>query len=142
MKTLLAAALALALGTCWAGLGDRAGAAPPGASVMPLATPGGATYTQIQRRLPSGTEVNEFVDAGGIVFAVSWDGPFLPDLRELLGRHFGVLTQHQAARGHASAVSLQRPDLVVVAAGRMGSFQGRAWLPPQLPAGFEPGRMP
>ena len=142
MKTLLALALALALGTSWAGLGDRAAGPPAGATVTPLVTPGGAAYTRWHRRLPSGTQVNEFVDAGGTVFAVSWDGPFLPDLRELLGRHFAVLGDQPSAPGRASAASVQRPDVVVMSAGRMGAFQGRAWLPPQLPAGFNPESLP
>lgn len=142
MKIVIAAGLALALAPCWAALGERAGAVPVGATATPLSAPGGAAYTRVQRQLPSGTQVSEYIDAGGTVFAVSWDGHFLPDLRELLGRHFAVLSQHESGQGRATALSVQRPDLVVLSAGRMGSFQGRAWLPPQLPAGFDPGRMP
>jgi hypothetical protein len=76
------------------------------------------------------------------VFAVTWSGPFLPDLRSLLGTHFQTLEQQQAAGASRSAVVVRRDDLVLVSAGRMGAFEGRAWLPRLLPAGFDPGQLP
>jgi hypothetical protein len=38
------------------------------------------------------------VDGNGLVFAVSWSGPYLPDLKELLGSHFGMLVSVYTAR--------------------------------------------
>lgn len=141
MKRFVAASLLAACGAGWAGLGDPAVPAA-GATASSLRTPSGAAYTQVQRRLDSGTTLHEFVDAAGTVFAVAWEGPFLPDLRGLLGRHFQALTAQEAAGRGRGAVAVQRPDLVIVSAGRMGAFHGQAWLPRQLPAGFDPRTLP
>lgn len=141
MKALIATLSLLACGSCWAALGTSPDL--PAAGGTQQATAAGARYTHLRRQLESGTTVHEFVDAAGRVFAVAWSGPFLPDLRELLGEHFALLEQQEAAmRSRASAVSVQRPEVVIVSAGRMRAFQGRAWLPRQLPAGFDPAQLP
>jgi hypothetical protein len=137
----LAAALLAASGTCWATLGEPM-AAPAGATSESAHSPGGARYTVLANRLDSGTEVREYANAQGIVFAVSWNGPFLLDLRSLLGSHFAALEQHSAGAGRASAVSIQTPELTLLSGGRMGAFRGRAWLPRQLPAGVDPRALP
>ena len=141
---LVVAAFACATAACaarpaWAGLGGHA----TGATGSDLATPAGAPYRQQVTQLDSGTTVREFIDARGTVFAVSWSGPFLPDLRELLGEHFADLRQSElGGKGRSGSVSISRPDLMLVSAGHMGAFQGRAWLPGQLPAGFDPRTLP
>ena len=90
-----------------------------------------ATYTDVERKLDSGTTIHEYLDAGGTVFAVSWSGPFLPDLRAILGRHFDTLVAHAAGRPGAgrSALRLERADVVIISGGHMRAFEGRAWLP-------------
>lgn len=97
------------------------------------------------RVLPSGTRVVEYADLHGTVFAVSWSGPYLPDLRGLLGRHFASFTQQQQQqqqqRALHAAVVLRSSEVVIVSSGRMGAFEGRAWLPPRLPQGFDPGAL-
>jgi hypothetical protein len=140
MKTtlLLAACLAFVL-PAWAAL--DAGPQLPGPGEL-ASTPSGARYTHRAQQLPSGTMVHEYVDVSGRVFAVAWSGPFQPDLRSLLGTHFDTLTRGAAAHGRNTAVSVQRPEVVIVSAGRMGAFQGRAWLPGGLPQGFDPGILP
>ena len=137
----LAAALLAASGTCWATLGEpmAASAVAAGESAQ---SPGGARYTVMASRLDSGTEVREYANADGVVFAVSWNGPFLPDLRSLLGSHFSALERHAAGAGRASAVSIHTPELTLLSGGRMGAFRGRAWLPRQLPAGMDPRVLP
>jgi len=133
--------LAVAGSPVLAGLGGPAMATPAAAGIEQATTAAGATYTHVQRRLDSGTLVHEFVDATGTVFAVSWAGPFLPDLRELLGPSFSAL-KDSVAKGRTSALSISRADLVLASAGRMGDFEGRAWLPNKLPAGFDPRLIP
>ena len=137
IRRCLAAALLAASGTCWATLGEPM-AAPAGATSESAQSPGGARYTVLASRLDSGTEVREYANAQGIVFAVSWSGPFLPDLRSLLGSSFAALEQHAAGAGRASAVSIQTPELTLLSGGRMGAFPGRAWLPRHLPPGLDP----
>ncbi|MGA7813491.1 DUF2844 domain-containing protein [Caballeronia sp.] len=87
--------------------------------------------------------VRQYVSAAGQVYAVSWDGPAMPDLAALLGTWFGEY-QQSALAGlpnvsslHASRVS--RSDLVVETAVRLRDFNGRAWLPDALPSGVTAG---
>ncbi|TFW17187.1 DUF2844 domain-containing protein [Duganella callida] len=103
----------------------------------------GAVYTISQATLDSGTVVREYVDANGVVFAVSWNGPTLPDLRTLLGDKFTVMTSNAAKRpkaGH-SQLAVNQADVVIVSNGHMRAFTGRAWIPGALPAGFDTGTM-
>jgi len=83
--------------------------------------------------------VRQYVSAAGQVYAVSWDGPAMPDLAALLGTWFGEY-QQSALAGLPNASSLHtsrvnRSDLVVETAVRLRDFNGRAWLPDALPAG-------
>jgi len=97
-----------------------------------------ANYTVSQSTLDTGTVVREYVDTAGVVFAVSWNGPLLPDLRTLLGDHFTTMSSEAAKHpkaGH-SQLAIDRPDVVIVSNGHMRSFSGRAWIPSALPAGF------
>jgi hypothetical protein len=98
-----------------------------------------AVYTVSQSTLDSGTVVREYSDTAGKVFAVSWTGPTLPDLRTLLGDKFAVMTGSAGKRAKAghSQLSLEQSDLVLVSNGHMRSFAGHAWIPSALPAGFD-----
>jgi len=98
-----------------------------------------AIYTVSQSTLDSGTVVREYTDTAGKVFAVSWNGPMLPDLRTLLGDKFSTMTSSAAKRpkaGH-SQLALEQSDVVIVSNGHMRSFSGQAWIPSALPAGFD-----
>lgn len=108
-------------------------------SLAATTTAGTAVYTVSQSTLDSGTVVREYVDANGVVFAVSWNGPTLPDLRTLLGDKFTVMTANAAKRpkaGH-SQLAVEQSDLVVVSNGHMRAYAGHAWIPSALPAGFD-----
>lgn len=144
MRTLLAALLAISMSSSWAGLGSTPANLGPRvlAAQTHAGTTGLAAYTDSEKKLESGTVVHEYSDANGTVFAVSWSGPYLPDLKELLGTHFDTMVEHAKKVPPASRRSkfkLKRSDLVIVSGGHMGSFEGRAWLPAKLPAGFNPG---
>lgn len=98
-----------------------------------------AVYTVTQSTLDSGTIVREYSDASGVVFAVSWKGPTLPDLRTLLGDKFTVMTSTASKRpkaGH-SQLAVEQSDVVIVSNGHMRAFAGQAWIPASLPAGFD-----
>lgn len=92
-----------------------------------------------QTELDSGTTIHEYVGPGGTVFAVSWSGPFMPDLKELLGVHFNAMQAHAANRPDArrSRLAMRGQDVVIVSTGHMGALEGRAWVPSKLPAGFD-----
>jgi Protein of unknown function (DUF2844) len=95
-------------------------------------------YTVHELTTPNGTTVREFVGADGAVFAVSWQGPLLPDLRLLLGKHFETLLSAERSQPAThSKLLLERPDVVIHSEGRVRAFSGRAWLPQLVPAGVD-----
>lgn len=103
-----------------------------------------AGYTVQSYTLPSGTVVREYLSGGGKVFAVGWEGPFKPDLSQLLGaRQFAAVnegTRERNLEGRRGPMSL-RPsgasNLVIESSGHMRAFTGRAWLTDQLPTGVD-----
>jgi hypothetical protein len=84
----------------------------------------------------AGVQVTEYASPAGKVFAVSWQGPFRPDLQQLLGAYFNDYVRAAGARhGGRRPVAVTRSDLVIRSSGHMRSFFGYAYLPEQLPAG-------
>lgn len=104
-----------------------------------LRTVQGARYTVHELRAPSGTTVREYVSPAGLVFGVAWQGPSLPDLRQLLGRYFDRYVEAAAARpARRGPVLVQLPGLVVQSGGHMRAFAGKAYVPEALPQGVAP----
>jgi hypothetical protein len=104
-----------------------------------LRTTSASAYTVHQMQAPTGVTVNEYVSPAGQVFAVSWQGPSHPDLRQLLGAYFDQFTQAVQAqraqrRGHGPLL-IQQLGLVVQISGHPRAFQGKAYVPQMLPAG-------
>lgn len=95
------------------------------------------SYTIHETTLPSGTLVRQFVSSKGLVFAVAWSGPFLPDFRQLMGLHFDTMVAGQARQPNAGHrfFSLHEGDLVIESGGHQRSFAGRAFLRSAVPAG-------
>lgn len=93
---------------------------------------GSVTYRETV--LNTGTVIHEYLGDDGVVYAVTWKGPLLPDLHELLGSHYSALAQPgvpmRQGNGH---LQIRRDDLVVETRGQMGAFEGRGWLPPRVP---------
>ena len=83
-----------------------------------------------------GTLVREYVTPGGKVFGVSWTGPTIPDLTQLLGTYNAEFQSAiHAKRGRRSSAAVHNPDLVVESSGHMRAFRGRAYLNSMLPSG-------
>ncbi len=144
-RALLATASAALWAAFWpapaaAALGDseqsvQADGARMGAKVAARIT-AQSGYMQHELTAASGTVVREFVAPSGVVFAVAWQGPFMPDLRQLLGASFDTYVQSSnRVRGGHSHVTVTEPALVVESTGHARAFHGRAWLPTALPAG-------
>ncbi|HZR66080.1 MAG TPA: DUF2844 domain-containing protein [Terriglobales bacterium] len=98
------------------------------------------SYSIHEMRIPNGTSVREFASPAGEVFAVSWKGPYVPDLRQLMGGYFD---QYMAAmantrRTHGSVVRIETGDLVFESGGHMRFIVGRAYLRSKLPDGVGP----
>jgi len=102
-----------------------------------------ANYRVHEMTLPSKTMLRQYVGPDGIVFAVTWSGPAIPDLRQTLGNYFDTYvagaSQAHAKRRHVSVASA---ELVVNAGGHMRSFRGRAYLPKSIPAGVSVEELP
>lgn len=97
----------------------------------------GQSYAVHELTTAWGVHIHEYV-AGGKVFAVSWQGPVIPDLRQVLGAYYATYAQ-AAAAPHAGGhrhLRVEQPGLVVESNGRMRAFSGRAWDPALLPANF------
>jgi hypothetical protein len=96
-------------------------------------------YTVHEIGTASGLVVHEYVSADGKVFAVSWRGPGIPDLQQVLGSYYAQFAQARAAMApqydHHHLV-VRTPELVVQSRGRTRDFFGRAWAPALLPPDF------
>ena len=102
------------------------------------ATPA-AGYTVSEIQLPSGTVVREYISSEGKVFAVTWHGPTMPNLQQMLGTYFEEFKASAAAtRGNHHHVTVQQSDLVVNSGGHMRSWSGKAYVPALLPPNFSP----
>lgn len=85
---------------------------------------------------PYGERVREFATPAGVVFGVSWSGPVVPDLKQLLGDYFPEFQQGaQAAGARRRALSIESEHLVLQSAGHMRAFHGRAYIPALVPSG-------
>ena len=142
----LALWVALGMGEVQAALGQAPSALPPASpsSAVPSAKMSAATnkasptlYTLHEITLDSGTLVREYASPAGIVFAVTWQGPVLPDLSLLLGSYFSTFkaeTEQARQMGRrGSPVTVNQGSLVVVSSGRMRNFFGYAYAPDLIP---------
>lgn len=98
-------------------------------------------YTVHEISRADGGEIREYVTHAGKVFGVSWNGPAIPDLSQLLGPYHAefrntLLAQPKSFRRRPAAV--HNSDLVVETGGHMRAFQGRAYLNSMLPSGVSP----
>jgi uncharacterized protein DUF2844 len=83
-----------------------------------------------------GIRVREYASPNGIVFGVTWNGPWMPDLRQLLGPYFNqYMVAAQGKKAARGPVSIQLPGLVVERGGHARSFFGRAYVPQIIPQG-------
>jgi hypothetical protein len=101
------------------------------------------TYTLHELQSPTGIVIREYYTSSGTVFGVAWEGPWPPDMRQLLGSYFG-----QFQRANESARPTRRTrgvlvvndgSLVVYATGHGRSFSGFAYATGLLPLGVPPG---
>jgi Protein of unknown function (DUF2844) len=139
MKRAFAVLFAMALGAApaWAVLGEYENSVASDQQVMrgELRTVAGQGYSLHQITAGGGAVVKEFVSPTGRVFGVSWHGPAMPNLQQLLGTYFPDF--QKAARGNRmrrrGPVVLKSDKVVIVSAGHMRSFQGLAYVPSLMP---------
>jgi hypothetical protein len=104
------------------------------------------SYTVHEIQGSGGTVVREYVSTGGKVFGVAWQGPWVPDMRQLLGNYFDQFARANQAQAQANQaqngarmrrgpVLIDVPGLVVQIGGHPRAFAGRAYVPEMLPSG-------
>jgi hypothetical protein len=98
------------------------------------------SYRVHEVQQPSGTVIREYAGLDGKVFAVTWHGPFFPNLRQTLGSYFDQYTAAApAGRQDRNHVQVHESNLVVQVGGHMRAYGGRAYLPQALPSGVTAG---
>lgn len=133
-----------ALLLAYAGVSHAALGGPPelfnteGTTIVSSVSSAVSNYVARDTTLATGTRVREYVSYSGVVFAVTWDGPVLPDLKALLGKHFDTLVAESARLPKAgrSHLGVNLPEVVIHSGGHMRAFEGSAWIPAEFPAGF------
>jgi uncharacterized protein DUF2844 len=94
-----------------------------------------STHVMHEIQTPTGTKVREYVSPAGKVFGVAWEGPFLPNLQQVLGPYFEQLSRAQSNRRGRGPLIIQLPGLVFFSGGHMRAFAGQAYVPDMLPHG-------
>jgi Protein of unknown function (DUF2844) len=125
----------------FAGLGEVASSVRADQAQMQgsLRTTQTQAYAVHEIKTATGTVVREYVSTSGRVFAVAWQGPWPPDMRQILAGYFEQY--HQAVQSQANSragrrpLLIEQPGLVVQSGGHMRSFAGRAYVPEMLPQG-------
>ncbi|MFT4435236.1 DUF2844 domain-containing protein [Caballeronia sp. 15715] len=148
LRATAAALLIAASGSAHAQLGSTVAIAASGTASSSNAADGTAQVLHQAEnsaaRWQESTDANQirmrqYVSSSGQVYAVSWDGPAMPDVAALLGNWFDRYRQEaSAALPNVSGLHSSRgnsSDLMVETAVRLRDFSGRAWLPSALPAG-------
>ena len=96
-------------------------------------------YTIHELTSPLGIVVREYVSASGRVFAVSWQGPFQPDMRQILGSYFSQYSvaakKQRDNQIRRSPLDIHEPSLVLKSMGHMRAYFGLAYDPRLLPPG-------
>jgi len=126
----------------WAGLGE---------SVAQIARDGtrlkagaaqvtrGVAYDRHALRTGNGVQVLEFASRDGQVFAVSFNGPSMPDLKVLLGNRYSeyAAAVHPSPSTHKIYTHTSGTlELSIVKLPR--GFTGSAYVPGAVPAGVNP----
>ena len=139
----IAAAALVILGAlpAWASLGgDRASVDADQVHLQGTRTTKAVeSYTVHEIQAANGVLVREYVSAEGKVFAIGWNGPWMPDLRQLLGGYFEqyrtALQARSGPRVSRRPVAIEQPGLVVQVGGHLRAFAGRAYVADMLPSG-------
>jgi len=95
-------------------------------------------YVVHELHTSSGATVREYV-AGGKVFGVAWQGPVIPDMRQVLGSYYERFSA--AAQNHhreQGPMVINESGLVLQSGGHMRAYVGKAYIPEMLPEGVRP----
>ena len=100
-------------------------------------------YDRHELTLDSGTITREYV-SGGVVFAVSWQGPVRPDLKQIFADYYPRFQADNVPAGRIRmrrALASTHDDFIVRTGGHSGAFWGYAYLPAAIPPSFTPAAL-
>jgi hypothetical protein len=90
----------------------------------------------------TGTIIREYMSPSGTIFAVTWRGEWLPNMRQLLGSYFqkfvDAVKEQSAARSGRRPIQIVQPDFVVQMNAHARFYVGKVYLPGMLPPGVQP----
>ena len=119
--------------------GDAAGIAADGVALHGvLSATVGTQYDVREITSNTGTRVRQYLNRDGVVFAVGWDGPVVPNLQRLLGTYYPQYAAAIAAQEHPGlhrGIRVASAELIVEAGGHLRAYAGRAYLPALTPPG-------
>jgi len=87
-----------------------------------------------------GTVVREYVSTAGQVFGIAWQGPFVPNMQQLLGSYFSYLQDYAQAQTahHGGPLIIQKDNFMFANGGHMRWYRGHAYVPRLLPTNLSP----
>jgi hypothetical protein len=141
---LVAATLLMTASPALAGLGEDVSSVQADQARMlgSLRTTRAQAFEVHEIKAATGVVVREYVSSGK-VFGVAWQGPWPPDMRQILASYFDQYQQAAQAQvnshGGRRPLVIEEPGLVVQSGGHMRSFVGRAYVPAMLPTGVGAG---
>jgi Protein of unknown function (DUF2844) len=108
----------------------------------------GDAYETHQLQSPTGTVVTEYLSSSGTVFAVTWHGPFMPDMQQILGSYFQQYSAALSSQASSQSrqygrhpLDIRQPGLVLQTGGHMRAHWGRVYIPALAPVGVSPEQL-
>ena len=140
MKNVLRVLLILTLGTApaWAALGQYESSVSLDQKYLKSVDHVQSFQGYVVHQLTSenGTIVREYVSPKGLVFGVSWQGNFMPNLQQLLGSYMTKLqtaSRNQTQVRRLRGVIVKTDDFVFANSGHMRFWRGTAYVPSLVP---------
>ena len=96
------------------------------------------SYVVHELHASGGAIVREYVSPAGKVFGVAWNGPVMPDMRQVLGEYFPRFASAAKARRPQGPMTINDQGLVLHSGGHMRAYTGNAYIPQMLPEGVRP----
>jgi hypothetical protein len=126
----------------WAVLGESVGSVALDQRRLrgELRSRAGEGFSEYEIAGADGTVVRQYASPAGRVFAVSWRGPFVPNLAQLLGSYFPDFQQAvRSVPRRRGPLVVRSGRLVVETGGHVRDLHGRAYIPDELPPGVSEG---
>jgi len=102
-------------------------------------------YAVHEIKAPHGTVVREYVSPAGTVFGVAWQGPFMPDLHQVLGSYLpqysAAVQEEHAKRPGRHPLNINQAGLVIETSGHMRAYYGRVFVPELVPQAVNAGEI-